>query len=141
MRLTVQSSWLTEQQTAQLTANRKTGIERINDMIGTVRAKYITVIPGQEMVYLRKESEAQSFILATDPVLTDYAFISSEVGITAATGYEVAQVILNMSNMWTYVGSALESLRMIYSNGINSASSKAAIESLIEDLAEALSAF
>ena len=39
----------------------------VNAAIGQVRARYITVLPGQEMLYLAKETEARAWLAAVDP--------------------------------------------------------------------------
>lgn len=141
MRLVVQSTWLESQRAAELATLRADGIRQINQMIGEVRARYITVMPGQEMIYLRKEVEARGFMSETEPDLANYAFIGREIGITAATGYEVAQVILNMSDMWLYVGSQLEALRMYYSNLVNASIDEDGLQEHIDNLSAALAPF
>lgn len=97
----------------QVAADRFKAIAEVNRLIGEVRRKFITTIPGQEMIYQAKEAEALSF-LQSDPLpvsLEAYPFIFAETGILAATGYEVAQIWVNMSHQWRTVAATLEALR------------------------------
>jgi hypothetical protein len=103
---------------------RTTYLAKIAQTISTVRAKYITVIAGQDMIYLRKEQEAISYLNATNPVLSQYPMIAAEVGITAPTPYEVAQIWLYMSNAWQYVAAGLEAVRMTATNAVLNATTE-----------------
>ena len=79
-----------------------------------VRRAYITELPGQDMIYLAKEQEAQAY-LAADPEPVDLApfpFIAGEIGTTGQTAYEVAQVFANLAGLWRAAGAALEAVRM-----------------------------
>jgi hypothetical protein len=79
-----------------------------------VRQRYVTDLPGQEMIYLRKEQEAAAY-LSADPepsTLVDFPFIAAEVGITAPTAFEVAQIYANLANIWKSLGAYLETARM-----------------------------
>lgn len=90
---------------------------RLTDALTVARRTLVTDLPGQEMIYLRKEDEAKRIVAASgrqatitpDPVV--YPILSAEVGVTAPTLYEVAQVILWKSAMWQRIAAALEAYR------------------------------
>jgi hypothetical protein len=114
---------------------------RIGLKISSIRSGFITDLVGQEMIYLRKEAEAIAYISATDPVLSDYPMIQAEVGITAPTGYEVAQIWLYMSQMWQVVASQLEAIRLTAVNAIASATTEAEIIDAFATFETSLAAF
>ena len=90
--------------------DRKAGaLARIKAQAGATRARYISTIPGQEMIYLAKEREAAAF-LAGEP--GDYPFLSAEVGETGQTIEQVAQVVLNLATAWRAIGAGIEALRV-----------------------------
>lgn len=125
----------------QLAQARKDSMMKISQLIGQVRERYITVIPGQEMIYSAKEAEAKDF-LAADPVLVDlseYPMISAEIGITADTAYELAQVWMNMSVMWRNLSAHLEKIRLGAISRIEKATTLQEIDLVITDLETALS--
>lgn len=76
------------------------------------RTKYITVMPGQEMIYLAKEAEAVRFVADPAPDMADYPFLASEIGVTATTPYELAQVWLFMSQAWRGAAAQIEQARL-----------------------------
>ena len=122
----------------ELTAAKAIAVASINTLIGNIRAEYITVIPGQEMIYGDKEKEAIAFLAEpTIPSdLTPYPFIEGEVGLTAPSAYEVAQVFVNKAAMWRPLGAQLEQLRVGYGNAIYAATTKQEITGLVDTLNE-----
>lgn len=107
---------------------------RLNAWVATERAKYITVLPGQEMIYPAKEAEAIRYVADPDPVLTQYPFLSGEIGITAPDAYQIAQIWLHMSALWRSVAAQLEAIRLGLSASIDSAETAAEIEALLATL-------
>lgn len=89
-------------------------VQEINETIGAIRVRFITAIPGQEMLYLMKAQEAQTYLSQTpDPAdLTGFPLMAAEVGLTCPTAYELAQLWLNMNAQLTQIGSILENLRL-----------------------------
>lgn len=110
---------------ADLATAKAAAIAAVNLRIGNQRAAYITVAPGQEMIYQRKEAEAREYLsfLAEPATLTEFPLIAAEVGITAPTAAQVAQVWLNMAAAWVAVAAALETARMTQIGQIESAQS------------------
>lgn len=95
-----------------LTNARLEAVARINAAAGAVRRLYITDIPGQPTIYQMKETEARAWLADPDPDLANYPFIAAEIGITAATGYEVAQVYLNLGALYVQAAAQLEHARL-----------------------------
>lgn len=110
-----------------LGAIRAAAIAAINRRAGEVRSAYITVIPGQQMLYLRKEQVARDFLAATDPDPADYPLLAAEIGITASTGYELAQIWLNLGAQWEATAATMETARLGAINAVESASSEAEV--------------
>ncbi|MDD1499632.1 hypothetical protein PVA19_14505 [Agrobacterium sp. CNPSo 3708] len=92
----------------------------IDDTAEAERRKYITQGAGQAMTYMRKADEASRYIAATNPDASGYPLLSAEVGITAPTMQEVAQVVHAAYSQWQIISAAIEAARL---------ATKAAIES------------
>ena len=86
-------------------------VAQLNSAVAMVRGKYITVLPGQDMIYMAKEAEAVSYLAALPETLIDYPFLTKEVGITAPTAYELAQLWINMAALWRPVAAEIEGIR------------------------------
>lgn len=89
----------------------------INEKIGSIRQRHITTMPGQDMIYAAKESEAKSYLEAfysDDLDGLTFPLIAREVGITAETLYEVSQVIVNMAQLWRIIAGQLDEIRLGY---------------------------
>lgn len=111
-------------------------ISQVNSHIGDIRSKFITTSPGQDMIYQAKENEAIIFIsMEPEPEeLTDFPFISAEVGILAPTAYQVASIWLNMSHYWRQVAADLEAIRIKATSAISEAATE-------EDINNAMNIF
>ncbi|MDX5412898.1 MAG: hypothetical protein LPK02_07605 [Rhodobacterales bacterium] len=127
----------------RLAAEKRAGVARINAMADAVRRRFITPIIGQEMIYIEKETEARRFIaMETLPNdLTDFPFIASEVGVTAPSAYEVAQLYLNLGAQWRVVGSQLENLRLSSITAIESATTLSQITQTIAYAEQVIQSF
>ena len=113
---------------AELNGAKITAIAGVNDAAGVTRARYITVIPGQEMLYILKDTEARAFIADPAPDLVEYPLVAAEIGITAPSPYEVAQVYVNMAAMLRQLAAAIETMRLGAIAAIETASNLAAVE-------------
>lgn len=123
-----------EEISEELAEARQEAIFQINAAVGSARKNYITDIAGQDMLYIVKREEAAAYIADPDPDLSQYALIAKEVGVTAPTAYEVAQVWLYMNAALKPIAGELERLRL---TGINAASSA----TTVIEIAEAREAF
>jgi hypothetical protein len=116
-------------------------IAEVNRLCGEVRARFVTQIPGQEMVYQRKEEEAGRYLAAALPVLADFPFIKAEVGITGATPRDVAQLYRDMAMQWRQIGAGLETVRLGAVVGIEKAADAAAVVARLAQFRADLAAF
>jgi hypothetical protein len=117
---------------------RAAGIARVNAAAGRVRARSVTVIPAQDMVYLEKAFEARRFLAAhptpedapelidTDPVL-GFPWIAAEIGITAPSAFEIAQVYVQGAALFRAAGAAIDGVRLAAVRAIELAESPAEI--------------
>ncbi|MBJ2150597.1 hypothetical protein [Paracoccus sp. IB05] len=101
--------------------------------ITRARAGLITALPGQDMIYLAKEAEARAWVAATDPDLATFPLLSAETGITAPDPDQLAQLWLNMADLWRSAAAGLEALRLSTQAAIAAAGSP-------EDITAALAA-
>ncbi|WP_145106392.1 hypothetical protein [Cereibacter sediminicola] len=97
---------------AELQEARRAGIGCVNSAADAVRRRYVTMIAGQDMLYLRKEAEARAYLADPDPDPADYPLIMAEVGITAPEAWHVAQVYLGLSAVWISLAAPLETARL-----------------------------
>jgi len=119
--------------------DRKEGaLARIRQLSGETRATYISVIPGQEMIYLAKEREAVAY-LAGDP--GDFPFLSAEVGETGETLTQVAQVVLNLAAGWRVIGAEIEALRVRANAAVNAAATLAEVDAALASFTTAIAAW
>lgn len=123
---------------------RDNAVLAVNAQIGAIRAQHITELPGQEMIYLRKETQARAFKDAydadptTDP--TAYPLVAAEIGTTGATAIEVADTVIAVADQWEALAATLENLRMTALQAIENAPDETAIDTAIDTLATALGA-
>jgi DNA-directed RNA polymerase subunit K/omega len=98
----------------EIAGARARAIAKINSEIGKERGKYLTVIPGQEMIYTAKGQEAVRYLaLRQEPSdLRGFPFMAAEAGLTAPTAYELAQVWVNRAAQLKEVASQLEFVRL-----------------------------
>lgn len=98
----------------------------------TERLKYITPGNGQAMTYQQKVTEAQAFKAATNPKASDYPILSSEVGITAQTLAEVADIVLAAFAQWQQIGAAIEVIRLGAKRDIDAAEDETAARAVVD---------
>ncbi|MGH6775889.1 hypothetical protein [Brucella tritici] len=96
------------------------------------RLKYITPGNGQAMTYQQKVDEARAFKAASDPQRSDYPVLSSEVGITAETLSEVADIVLAAFARWQQIGAMIESIRLGAKRDIDAAADEAAARAIVD---------
>ncbi|GIT85454.1 hypothetical protein ROBYS_04700 [Roseobacter sp. OBYS 0001] len=94
-------------------------------------------------MYLRKEAQARAFLAeaVTPTDLTDYPLIAAEVGITAQSATQVAQVYINLAFQWESVGAALETVRLGAINTIETATNTSQIALTLTSFFTAMEAF
>ncbi|WP_375263733.1 hypothetical protein [Palleronia sp.] len=128
-----------------LASLRTLAIAEVNNAIGQTRSRYITVIPGQEMIYAEKEKEALEYIRQSGEhamvPLDDFPLIASEVGITASTAYEVAQIVAYLGAAWRRTAAALDKLRLGAIRRIEETTSRLEIDAAVAELKTSLETF
>lgn len=85
--------------------------QEINTLAGNSRAKYITVIPGQESTYQFKLQEAQEYVNTDAPSDSDYPFLMAEAISTNVSLLVLAQSVLQTWNMWKPLAAKIEGIR------------------------------
>lgn len=117
-----------------ITPHKTSAVGVVNLVMNSVRSKYITNIAGQESIYRIKYEEAVAYI-AADPEpadLTDYIYMAKEVGVTAPTALELAQVYLNLDAQWRALGALLEEIRIATIASIRAATTKEEIWLIVD---------
>lgn len=123
---------------SDLSAVKSASIGRVNTLAGDLRRAFITVLPGQEMIYLAKESEARGWIADPAPELASYPLLAAEAGLTAPDADQLAQVWLNLGDQWRQVAAQIEAARLGAVYGIAAADTEAAIAAIELAYEEAL---
>lgn len=113
---------------AELEASRSEASRQINNFIGHIRTKFVTVIPAQDMVYQAKEAEAKAYLTDPAPVEADYPFIHAEIGITGDSAWQVAQVYANQALILRQTAAQLETVRLGHIAMIEAATDDEAID-------------
>ncbi|MDD2870141.1 hypothetical protein [Neomegalonema sp.] len=102
--------------------------------VAAARASLITILPGQEMIYLAKEAEALDWVSAPSPDLADHPLLSAEVGVTAETADQLAQLWMNMGALWRAAAAQLEALRLTVGAAIAAAQTIEEVQNACEAL-------
>ncbi len=105
---------------------------RVDQAAEAERLKYITLGDGQAMTYQQKVAEAQAYKDAADPQSADYPLLMSEVGITASTLGEVADIVLAAFAQWQLIGAAIEGIRLGAKRDIDAAADEAAARAIVD---------
>lgn len=94
----------------------------IDDCAGEARARYITVAPGQDAVYIKKEQQSQAYKDAGYPVdETGYELVTAQKNADSTTATVAADYILATAASWKIIAANIEELRISYKNQIGAA--------------------
>lgn len=107
---------------------------QVDSLAEAERLKYITPGNGQAMTYQQKVAEAQAFKAASNPQPSDYPTLSSEVGITAETLDEVANIVLSAFAQWQQIGAMIESIRLGAKRDIDATQNEAAARAVVDSM-------
>lgn len=115
-------------------------LQRITAAVQDVRLRLVTPLPGQDAIYTAKQAEAARYVAAQpEPAtLAEFPFLRAEVGITAPTARELAQLWLNMAHLFAVVGAATEGARKAAEAAIAGARDVEAVDKAEADFAAAL---
>ena len=90
--------------------------KRLGDLVdvaaGEARARYITIAPGQDIVYELKRVQATAYKAAGYPAdMTNYPLIEAEQLARGGTAQDAADFILSKSAAWQQLAASIELLR------------------------------
>lgn len=119
---------------------RAAAIARINSAADSLRRLHVTAITGQDMIYLRKEAEARAWLADPAPDLAAYPLIAAEVGVTAPTAHELAQLWLNMAALWVAIAAPLETARLSGIDAVERAADPADLPTIVATTEAAIAA-
>lgn len=128
------SSWIDEE-AERLPDLRAEGSRKVNAAASRERDGLITPLLGQDTVYALKREEAAAFVADPDPEPSHYPLVFAEVGTTAGTPFEVAQVFLNMSAIAVAALAGIEGRRLAALAAVAAASSAADIDAAVASFA------
>jgi len=98
----------------KLAAAHAAAVAEINAWAAQERLAYITVMPGQDMIYMAKEAEARAYLVDG----TIGPLLSAEVGSTAPDAYQLAQLWVNLAALWRGVAAQIEGERLSRIKGV-----------------------
>jgi len=98
----------------RLAVAREAAVAEINAWAAQERLAYITVMPGQEMIYMAKEAEARAYLVDS----TIGPMLAAEVGITAPDAYQLAQLWVNLAALWRVAAARIEGERLSRIKGV-----------------------
>lgn len=119
---------------ADLHLARAEAHQRILSAVALARRALITDLPGQDMVYLAKEAEAQRWQGDATPDPVDYPLISAELGLTAPDAPTLVALWLSTAAAWRAAAARLERLRLSARPALELASTESEVESVAENI-------
>jgi len=129
-----------ETEAALLAVSAKRALAHVLQRVAAARGQYITDLPGQDNIYRRKAEQAAAYLAATNPKIADFPAIQVEVGITAETPEQLAQLWLNLAALWEGIADSLEQARLTANAAISNANTRAEIDAAVSEFDAALSA-
>ena len=117
-----------EQQAALLARAVATAQAQVDKAAGETRARYITVVPGQEATYILKEQQAREYVAAlhsdAPPAnASAWPLVMAEATATGADPSTAALAVIAQADAWMPLNAHIEQVRI---------GAKRAIESLSE---------
>jgi len=110
-----------------LTKLRDTAKAEVDFQAGEVRKQFITVIPGQDMVYLEKRTEAERITAnpLINPALVPH--LANEAELNNVGLLQMAATILTMEHQWKQISAIIEEKRLTAKKNVDAADSETAI--------------
>lgn len=125
-------------------AQKERALEAIREIRTQSRLLFVSDIPGQSAVYVAKNEEAIQLLTAysfDDEIpLSDFPLIASEVGVTAATAWDVAQVFANLNLLWRHAAGAVDGACFRAEAAVNQATTPGAVEAVVSTLRNQINA-
>jgi hypothetical protein len=123
-----------------LPAQKTNAQNQIDQVAGTARSRYITIAPGQEATYLSKFLDAQTYLQATNPDLTNYPYVAAESAASGTDPGTAAQSIMTQAKLWAKKGAQIEQARLSGKYQINTAGDTSSVATLLAQTLSALNA-
>ena len=106
-------------------------LDRVDQLAGKARLRYITSVPGQAETYQKKEEQARTWA-ATGFVGDAPSFISAEATALGRTPQSVATEIIGLADYWANSkGPQIEACRRKWKVAVESATSVIQVDNLI----------
>ena len=121
---------------------KESALANIDAQAERIRSEFITLTPGQVMIYALKEKEAES--VCSDPGINPayVPHIASEAGLAGISLLDQAAIVLSMANNWRNVSSVIEGERLSRKDLIRKASNPGEIAAVeIIDWSKVLAGF
>ena len=119
---------------------RRNGESAIDRTAGAVRSRFAT--DDKHQIYADKREEARRYLKAVqDGEQTgeaDYPYLYAEVGITAATLADLANLWISLNNSWRSVSASIEKITLRAKKQIREASGQAAIDLIVSQTSSEL---
>lgn len=117
--------------------------QAIEDKAAEVRARFAT--PGKHTIYAEKRTEAQRYIDAINsnkpPAdLKNFPYLAREVGISAATPLDLANLWIMMDQAWSQVSPIIEEISIAGKSAAKSAKSQDEIDAIVKSAVDQLDA-
>lgn len=130
------------QKLADFENKRKEALEQVLQISSEFEQKFVTPLPSQMEKYRRKEKDGADYLAAysLDPAVdvSQFPWVAAEVGVTAPTAYEVAQIYVNLAYQWETIAFQYEPLRIQCVNEIELAESESEVDTSIANFKSAL---
>lgn len=103
----------------------------IDNAADRVRSRFAT--PNMHQIYSDKRNEAERYLAAGSPPpdLSDYPYLSAEVGITSQTPQDLAALWLFMDSQWKQVAAVIEQIRVGSKAQVRAAASADEIDAIV----------
>lgn len=129
------------QERTSLYFHRQRAKRLVDEAAGDARTRYITDVPGQQEVYIRKREQALAYVAAyeLDPGAVPLPYIRDEAEATGETYGYVANLIIMLSNAWSLeIGPRIERVRLLGKRAIDEETTVEGVEATCEQFIDAL---
>lgn len=106
--------------------------DKVDDLAGSTREKYITVVPGQDAVYATKGNEMKDYFKSGNPDPADYPHLQAEARARNMTIAEAAAYIQQVAAQWTALSATIEEYRVEGKVTIDAATTTRDVEIALE---------
>ena len=118
----------------ELAALREAARADLYAQIAQIRRQYLTDLPFQDMIYLRKEQVARACLADPAPAPADYPMLAAELAFRGPTVTDVATTIVALANFFETFAAAVEELRFTTEASLAAATNKAGIDAIMAAL-------